>query len=31
MGPGIHVDPARIRGIVEELDEQQQETATVPA
>ena len=21
MGPGIHVDPARIRGIVEELDE----------
>jgi large subunit ribosomal protein L1 len=31
MGPGIHVDPARIRGIVEELDEQQQEAATVPA
>jgi large subunit ribosomal protein L1 len=31
MGPGIHVDPARTRGIVEELDEQQQETATVPA
>jgi large subunit ribosomal protein L1 len=31
MGPGIHVDPARIRGIVEELDEQAQEAATVPA
>jgi large subunit ribosomal protein L1 len=31
MGPGIHVDPARTRGIVEELDEQPQETATVPA
>jgi large subunit ribosomal protein L1 len=31
MGPGIHVDPARIRGIVEELDEQSQEAATVPA
>ena len=31
MGPGIHVDPARVRGIVEELDEQQQEAATVPA
>jgi large subunit ribosomal protein L1 len=31
MGPGIHVDPARIRGVVEELDEQQQEAATVPA
>jgi large subunit ribosomal protein L1 len=31
MGPGIHVDPARTRGIVEELDEQQQEAATVPA
>ena len=31
MGPGIHVDPARIRGIVEELDEQQPEAATVPA
>ncbi len=31
MGPGIHVDPARIRGILEELDEQQQEAATVPA
>jgi len=31
MGPGIHVDPARIRGIVEELDEQPQEAATVPA
>ena len=28
MGPGIHVDPARIRGILEELDEQ---AATVPA
>ncbi len=31
MGPGIHVDSARVRGIVEELDEQQQEAATVPA
>jgi len=31
MGPGIHVDPARTRGVVEELDEQQQEAATVSA
>jgi large subunit ribosomal protein L1 len=31
MGPGIHVDPARTRGIVEELDEVPQEAATVPA
>jgi large subunit ribosomal protein L1 len=31
MGPGIHVDPAKIRGVVEELDEQSQEAATVPA
>jgi large subunit ribosomal protein L1 len=31
MGPGIHVDPGRIRGIVEELDEQQLQDATVPA
>jgi hypothetical protein len=31
MGPGIHVDPARTRGIVEELDEAPQEAATVPA
>jgi large subunit ribosomal protein L1 len=31
MGPGIHVDPARTRGIVEELDELAQEAATVPA
>jgi large subunit ribosomal protein L1 len=31
MGPGIHVDPARIRGIVDELDEQAPEAATVPA
>jgi len=31
MGPGIHVDPARIRGIVEELDEHAPEAATVPA
>ena len=31
MGPGIHVDPSRIRGIVEELDESQQEAATVGA
>jgi len=30
MGPGIHVDPARTRGIVEELDEQPAEAATVP-
>src|SRR5881396_3822870 len=27
MGPGIHVDPARTRGIVEELEETQAETA----
>ena len=31
MGPGIHVDPAKIRGVVEELDEQPGEAATVPA
>ena len=31
MGPGIHVDPARIRDFVEELDEQPQGAATVPA
>jgi large subunit ribosomal protein L1 len=31
MGPGIHVDPGRVRGIVEELDEAPQEAATVPA
>ena len=31
MGPGIHVDPARVRGIVEELDEQLLQDATVPA
>jgi large subunit ribosomal protein L1 len=31
MGPGIHVDPARTRGIVEELDDARQEAATVPA
>ena len=31
MGPGIRVDPARTRGIVEELDEQAREAATVPA
>ena len=29
MGPGIHVDPARTRGIVDELAEQ--EAATVGA
>jgi large subunit ribosomal protein L1 len=29
MGPGIHVDPARTRGIVEDLEES--EAATVPA
>ncbi len=27
MGPGIHVDPAKTRGIVEELEEQQAEAA----
>jgi large subunit ribosomal protein L1 len=26
MGPGIHVDPARVRGIVEELDAKTEET-----
>jgi len=31
MGPGIRLDPARTRGIVEELDESPQETATVSA
>src|SRR5438034_933601 len=31
MGPGIHVDPAKIRDIVEELDGQPGEAATVPA
>ena len=31
MGPGIRVDPAKTRGVVEELDEQPQEAATVPA
>jgi large subunit ribosomal protein L1 len=31
MGPGIHVDPARVRDIVEELDEQALQAATVPA
>jgi large subunit ribosomal protein L1 len=31
MGPGIHVDPARTRGIVEELDESPLQDATVPA
>src|SRR5438309_11500459 len=31
MGPGVHVDPARIRGVVEELNEQQPQAATVPA
>ena len=30
MGPGIHVDPAKVRGIVEELDEAQAKEA-VPA
>jgi hypothetical protein len=30
MGPGIHVDPARTRGIVEELEERPAEEA-VPA
>ncbi len=31
MGPGIRVDPARIRGIAEELAEQASEAATVSA
>jgi large subunit ribosomal protein L1 len=31
MGPGIRVDPARIRGIVDELDQPAPEAATVPA
>jgi large subunit ribosomal protein L1 len=31
MGPGIRVDPAMTRGIVEELDEQPPEVATVSA
>jgi hypothetical protein len=26
MGPGIHVDPARVRGIVEELEAKTEET-----
>jgi large subunit ribosomal protein L1 len=30
MGPGIHVDPGKTRGIVDELDEAQQQEA-VPA
>jgi len=29
MGPGIHVDPARVRGIVEDFEEEAQ--AAVPA
>ena len=28
MGPGIHVDPSRTRGIVEELEEEQAEPVT---
>src|SRR5213075_831323 len=28
MGPGIRIDPAKIRGIVEELEEQQAEAVT---
>ncbi len=31
MGPGIRLDPARTKGIAEELDETKQEPATVPA
>ncbi|MDQ2983465.1 MAG: 50S ribosomal protein L1 [Actinomycetota bacterium] len=31
MGPGIHVDPARTRGIVEELEGQTAEEEAVPA
>jgi large subunit ribosomal protein L1 len=26
MGPGVHIDPSRVRGIVEELDEKPEET-----
>jgi large subunit ribosomal protein L1 len=26
MGPGVHVDPARTRGIVEDLDQASEET-----
>ena len=26
MGPGVHIDPARVRGIIEELDEKSEET-----
>ncbi len=29
MGPGIHVDPARVRGIIEELEESQAEPVPV--
>jgi hypothetical protein len=28
MGPGIHVDPSRTRGIVEDLEEAQAEAVT---
>jgi large subunit ribosomal protein L1 len=28
MGPGIHVDPSKVRGIVEELEETQRETVS---
>src|SRR5436190_582374 len=31
MGPGIHVDPAKMRGILDELEESQQEAARVSA
>jgi large subunit ribosomal protein L1 len=31
MGPGIRLDPTKTRGLTEELDNQPQETATVPA
>src|SRR5215212_3752254 len=31
MGPGIHVDPARTRGIVDELEETPADQAAVPA
>jgi large subunit ribosomal protein L1 len=31
MGPGIHVDPARTRGIVEDLDTAPEEAQAVPA
>jgi large subunit ribosomal protein L1 len=31
MGPGIHVDPAKVRGILDELDESEAKQEAVPA